>query len=128
MKKILLMLTVLTLGSHAEAWAQDNDYAYLVFEVGDDKTAVSLDSLTLTITDGLLTATNVQGVESFVLSTLSRMYFSVKDATRIMTPQVSDNEMTPPVYYDLQGRKIAIPIKGVYIMKKGSNTRKVIVR
>ena len=51
------------------------DYPYLTFEAVDgNKTSVSVNSLTLTVKDGKLTA----GDKTFSLSELSKMYFSME--------------------------------------------------
>ena len=56
------------------------DYPYLTFEAVDgSKTSVSVNSLTLTVKDGKLTA----GDKTFNLSELSKMYFSMEEATGI---------------------------------------------
>lgn len=56
------------------------DYPYLTFETADgNKTFVSVSSLTLIVKDGKLTA----GDKTFNLSELSKMYFSMEEATGI---------------------------------------------
>ncbi|MBQ9570739.1 MAG: hypothetical protein IJR30_05130 [Prevotella sp.] len=56
------------------------EYPYLTFEAVDgSKTSVSVNSLTLTVKDGKLTA----GDKTFSLSELSKMYFSTTEATGI---------------------------------------------
>ena len=74
MKKFLLTATMLiTAGMTVQA----NDYAYLIFETTDGaKVSVPVEeSLPLTINATTLTA----GSQTFSLSKLSKMYFSVSD-------------------------------------------------
>ena len=123
MKKVLLVLTMMAgaLASYA------GDYTYLTFETTDGtKTSVDVSSLTLTISGTTLTT----GSQSFTLSNLSKMYFSVSDETtgiRQMPVNTLD-EITD--IYDLQGRKIAKDqmTKGVYIIKTNQGTHKIAVK
>ena len=52
-------------------------------------------------------------------------YFTDKAATGIDAPTVSDN--TAAEYYDLQGRRLNAPQKGVNIVKRGKKTTKVLM-
>ena len=52
-------------------------------------------------------------------------YFTYKEPTGIATPTVSDN--TAAEYYDLQGRRLNAPQKGVNIVKRGKKTTKVLM-
>ena len=53
-------------------------------------------------------------------------YFTYKAATGIDAPTVSDN--TAAEYYDLQGRRLNAPQKGVNIVKRGKKTTKILVK
>ena len=53
-------------------------------------------------------------------------YFTYKAATGIDAPTVSDD--TAAEYYDLQGRRLNAPQKGVNIVKRGKETTKVLVK
>ncbi|WP_278672279.1 BspA family leucine-rich repeat surface protein [Leyella stercorea] len=53
-------------------------------------------------------------------------YFTDKTATGIDAPTVSDD--TAAEYYDLQGRRLNAPQKGVNIVKRGKKTTKVLVK
>ena len=53
-------------------------------------------------------------------------YFTDKAATGIDAPTVSDD--TAAEYYDLQGRRLNAPQKGVNIVKRGNKTTKVLVK
>ena len=52
--------------------------------------------------------------------------FTYKAPTGIDTPTVSDN--TAAEYYDLQGRRLNAPQKGVNIVKRGKETTKMLVK
>ena len=53
-------------------------------------------------------------------------YFTDKAATGIDAPTVSDD--TAAEYYDLQGRRLNAPQKGVNIVKRGKKTTKVLMK
>ena len=53
-------------------------------------------------------------------------YFTYKASTGIDAPTVSDN--TAAEYYDLQGRRLNAPQKGVNIVKRGKKTTKMLVK
>ena len=53
-------------------------------------------------------------------------YFTYKTVTGIDAPTVSDN--TAAEYYDLQGRRLNAPQKGVNIVKRGKETTKMLVK
>ena len=53
-------------------------------------------------------------------------YFTYKAATGIDAPTVSDD--TVAEYYDLQGRRLNAPQKGVNIVKRGKKTTKMLVK
>ena len=40
----------------------------------------------------------------------------------------NDNDLEAPVFYDLQGRKIQNPTNGIFILKQGDKTKKVLIR
>ena len=53
-------------------------------------------------------------------------YFTYKAATGIDAPTVTDD--TAAEYYDLQGRRLNAPQKGVNIVKRGKKTTKMLVK
>ena len=121
MKKALLLFSLMmgTLATNA------NDYSYLTFETTDGaKVSVSASSLTITQSGTTLTA----GSQSFVLSNLSKMYFSNSDLTTgIEKLTVSDwNEVTE--IYDLKGQKVTKEQmrKGAYIVQSKRGTFKFV--
>ena len=49
------------------------------------------------------------------------------DGTTAIQARPTANDDEPSQWYDLQGRQTSHPSKGLYIMKKGQETRKVIL-
>ena len=125
MRKVFL--TLFAVMTAAAAWAED--YAYLVFETKDGvKTSVAVESITITIADGKLTASG----QEFSLSNLSKMYFSASDVTGVRdAAAVSGLQSGKAACYDLSGRRIdgSPSSKGVFIVKMNDGkTKKVVVR
>lgn len=61
-----------------------------------------------------------------VMANYTTGYFTYKAATGIDAPTVSDD--TKAEYYDLQGRRLNAPQKGVNIVKRGKKTTKMLVK
>lgn len=123
LKKMGMMAAFALLGNSAMA----EEYHYLTFETTDGaKASVEINSLTLTIDGTTLAASN----QTFVLSNLSKMYFSVSDEMSSATGiRQLDNLNLQEILavYDLQGHKIAKEQmkKGVYIVKTQAGTYKI---
>lgn len=108
--------------------AMADDFHYLTFETTDGaKASVEISALSMTI-DG---TTLVAGNQTFILSNLSKMYFSVSDETSSSTGiRQLDNLNLQEILaiYDLQGHKIDKEQmkKGVYIVKTQGGTYKIV--
>lgn len=107
--------------------AHAGNYPYLTFELTDgSKCSVAAESLSLTISGSTLTA----GTQTFVLTNLSKMYFSAtNETTGIKTLTLSDlNEATD--IYNLKGEKVSRTQmqRGVYVVKTQNGTFKVVVK
>lgn len=139
MKKFILCVITLAGALTAQAKAlpqplietEDSKYAYLTFETTDGaKASVSVSSLSLSINGNTLTA----GSKSFVISNLSKMYFSATDESNTTgISQMEDKDANfddSTEIYDLQGKKIKKDQvkKGAYIVKKKDKTYKIVVR
>ena len=123
MKKFLLLMMVLVGALNVQA----DDYAYLTFETTDgEKASVAVSSLTLTISGNTLTA----GSETFIISNLSKMYFSNSDETTGIEEITTATLDESTDIYDLQGHKVtkAQMKRGVYIVKTKSRTYKMVVK
>lgn len=123
LKKMGMMAAFALLGTSAMA----DDFHYLTFETMDGaKASVEISALSMTIDGTTLAAGN----QTFPLSNLSKMYFSVSDETSSATGiRQLDNLNWQEILavYDLQGHKIAKEEmkKGVYIVKTQGGTYKI---
>ena len=123
MKKIVIIMMALV----GALTVQAEEYAYLTFETTDGaKASVDVSSLTLTISGKTMTA----GSQTFVLSNLSKMYFSNTDETTGIEEITSETLGEATDIYDLQGHKVTKEQmkRGVYIVKTKSKTYKMIVK
>ena len=124
MKKIVLTLLVWVMALTVQA----DDYPYLTFETTDGaKASVSVSSLTLTISGTTLTA----GEETFTLSNLSKMYFSMTNESTTGIEESTSTALEEATdIYDLQGHKVSKEQmkKGIYIVKTKNRTYKMIVK
>jgi len=128
MKKKRLILSTMLLGAALTASAED--YAYLNI-VKSDGTGISLSATeaTLTFSEGYLVAGN----ERILLSELKKMQFSNAPigTTAISSLETNDGFSLndADAIYDLKGRQITGTLnKGMYIIKKGNTTKKIIIR
>lgn len=122
MKKIYLILTLLA----GAITAQADDYPYLTFETNNgEKVSVEFSSdLSLVFSSTTLKVGNQQ---TFNLKDLKKMYFSpVSQTTGISTVTTDDYKIYG--YYDLQGRPVEQPTKGIYVIKTSKGTKKVYVK
>ena len=120
---LLLMALAGTLTIQAE-----NAYTYLTLETTDGaKASIPVESLTLTISGNTLTTDS----QTFLLSNLSRMYFSMTDETVSGIEENTSAALDEATHiYDLQGHKVSKEQmkKGVYVVKTKNKTYKMIVR
>lgn len=122
MKKIYLILTLLA----GTITAQADDYPYLTFETNNgEKVSIEFSSdLSLVFSSTTLKVGNQQ---TFNLKDLKKMYFSpVSQTTGISTVTTDDYKIYG--YYDLQGRPVEQPTKGIYVIKTSKGTKKVYVK
>ena len=125
MKKIVLLFMALVGALTVQA---DDTYTYLTFETTDGaKASVPVSSLTLTISGNTLTT----GEQTFTLSNLSKMYFSMTDNTTTGIEEITSATLDEATdIYDLQGHKVSKEQmkKGIYIVKTEKRTYKMIVK
>lgn len=122
MKKSILILTMLA----GAITAQADDYPYLTFETNNgEKVSIEFSSdLSLVFSSTTLKVGNQQ---TFNLKDLKKMYFSpVSQTTGISTVTTDDYKIYG--YYDLQGRPVDQPTKGIYVIKTSKGTKKVYVK
>lgn len=122
MKKIVIIMMALV----GALTVQAEEYAYLTFETTDGaKASVDVSSLTLTISGKTMTA----GSQTFVLSNLSKMYFSNTDETTGIE-EITSETLGEATIYDLHGHQVTKDQmkRGVYIVKTKTRTYKMIVK
>lgn len=122
MKKSILILALFV----GVITAQADDYPYLTFETNNgEKVSVEFSSdLSLVFSS---TTLNVGNQKTFNLKDLKKMYFSpVSQTTGISTVTTDDYKIYG--YYDLQGRPVEQPTKGIYVIKTSKGTKKVYVK
>lgn len=125
MKKFVLLLMALTgtLKVHAD------NFSYLTFETTEgEKVSVPIDeSMSLSISGTSLTV----GSKTFILSNLSKMYFTDADETATDIREVTSATLDEATnIYDLQGHKVQKDKmrKGVYIVETKERTYKIMVK
>lgn len=114
-----------------------NAYDYLTFETTDGSThSFAAESLVITFEDGMLVADNGNSVSSLPLAGLSKMYFSAA-TTAISEATMADGDGRVTVYavsgaclgqYASAALAKATLRSGMYILKSGSRTEKVVIR
>lgn len=130
MRKIFIAVVITLLCLPYHVYAADKEHTTLIIETIDTKTVLSLETLKLTITHGVLTATNSVESKSFPLSNLVRMYFSKNDASKLLTPQNEIESTSEVINYDVLGRRVPqIPTqKGIFIIKNSGKNKIVITK
>ena len=131
-------LTVLSAVLTIASMAEDYTFPYLVFTGNDGtQTAVAVDELEITFSNGQLVATSKAGAQTTLsLADLASMHFSKEaDPTGIQSAELSTVNNQMSTFYDLSGRQAlrkndSTPVrKGVYIVRKSDgSTSKVMVR
>ena len=116
-----LMITVGVLSAHA------GEYTFITFELNDGtKASVPATSLTMTISGNTLKAGN----ETFVLTNLSKMYFTSTNESTAIDEVTADTIDDAAEIYDLKGHKVTKDQmkRGVYVVKTKTKTFKMIVK
>ena len=125
MKKRLLTMSVLAaLSGHLMA----DEFGYMVFTLNDGTMkSITASGLTLSFTDGNLSAKSGNNELTIPLNSLKVMAFSKNCVTAIGDTMAYDDSEE---IYDLQGHRVtrAEMRKGVYIIKTKNRTYKVNIR
>ena len=111
--------------------AMAGNYPYLTFKLTDGaKVSVPVTSLTLSVNGTTLKA----GSQTFIISNLSKMYFSSTDETTngaTAIEELTADDLEEREIYDLNGHRLVsdaqLP-RGVYIVKSKNKTCKIVVR
>ena len=90
MKKVFVGL-LLAMSMQAMA----DDYGYLTFTKGDGSArSLTVDGLTITFADGKATVQNATESETFTLSDLAKMFFSVDEETTMGILSIDNSQLT----------------------------------
>ncbi len=117
--------------------AQAADYPYLVFtNTAGTTTAMSVSSLTMTVSGSSLQVTNSDGTETFALTDLASMQFSANGSTTAIE-NVLEADRAVEVF-SVTGAQIGSfgslieavhgLNAGAYVIKQGVNTQTVVVK
>lgn len=155
MKK-MLCYAVMILSGVCTLHASANDYKYLTLQnLNGEENSLSLNGLTLTFADGNLQAKQNGAVRTYALAALSKMYLS-NSATGISsveakrtavslsgsTLKIQAPQGTQARVFDAQGRvvlsttigkdgapaSVSLLLPGIYTVKAGSETLKILVK
>ena len=118
--------------------AHADTYPYLSFQKADGTVvSMSVESLTMTFSDGKLVASNGSDIRTLMVAELSTMYFSTTDATGIkeVPTSASDGEVEAfdlqgvslGKFSNLQGMKEKVKA-GVYVVKANGKTQKIAIK
>ena len=123
-KRLLTMSALAALSGHLMA----DEFGYMVFTLNDGTMkSITANGLTLSFTDGNLSAKSGNNELTIPLNSLKVMAFSKNGVTAIGDTMADDDSEE---IYDLQGHRVtrAEMRKGVYIIKTKNRTYKVNIR
>lgn len=132
------LFSALLLLAAQTASAELYDYPYMAFQTADGTVkTVSVSSLSLSVSNGVLIATSDDGTESFTLSDLSKMYFTSEAVvTKVQNPEStgsSEVEVTSlagvfcGTFPSVEAARQSLPA-GMYIVKNSTETIKIVVK
>lgn len=118
MKKLFL-IAMLAVSSMAYA----DDYQYLTMCYNNMEKSIVLETIQkITFENGKVVVTTSNGNEDFDLAQMQRMFFS-NTATAVKEVE-TETQSEEKVIYDLSGRRVVKPQRGLYIV----NGKKVLVK
>ena len=133
MRKVLTVIMVLVGIDTAMAY----EYPFLTFQSNDGSSkTVSVESLSITVSNGQLVVTNADGTESFALTDLSKMYFSENGGSTVIANVDTGNDhvdvftisgMHLGTFQTVDAAKASLK-PGLYVMKSNNKTLKTTVR
>ena len=113
------------------------EYPFLTFQSNDGSSkTVSVESLSITVSNGQLVVTNADGTESFALTDLSKMYFSENGGSTVIANVDTGNDhvdvftisgMHLGTFQTVDAAKASLK-PGLYVMKSNNKTLKTTVR
>jgi len=118
MKKFLLMaMLAYCTGVFAD------DYQYLTMCYNSVEKSISLETIQkITFENGSVVVATSNGNETFTQSQMEKMYFSA-EATAVQSVK-AETETKESAIYDLSGRRVENPSKGLYIV----NGKKMLIK
>ncbi len=133
MKKVLVLAVAVVCAVIAQA----ADYPYLVFtNTAGTTTVMSVSSLTITVSGSSLQVTNSDGTETFALTDLASMQFSVDGSTTAIEHVLEADR--PVEIFSVTGVQLgsfgslreAVQAlnAGANVVKQGTNTQTVVVK
>ena len=112
-------MTLLIVGTTAYA----DDYLYLTMGYNNMEKSIKLETVQkITFENDQVVVTTSDGVETFELAQMQRMFFS--DTETAVKSVVAEEQKQERVVYDLSGRRVMNPQKGLYIV----NGKKVLIK
>ena len=132
MKKALLTILALT----AMMAARADGYPYLLFQTTSGTVhAMAVEALSMTISNGQLVAANNEETQTFVLSDLTKMFFSesttgIEEVFSAESGEVTVYSVTGACLgtYSNANEAVKTLHSGVYLLKTKSNTIKIAVQ
>ena len=132
-RRLFILVTVI-----CAVMAQAADYPYLVFtNTGGTTTVLGVTNMTLAVSGSNLSVTNADGTNTFVLTDLANMQFSVDGSTVSAIDHVLDAGQ-PVSVFSLTGislgtfNSLTEGVKtlstGPYVIKQGTNTQTIVIK
>lgn len=132
-RSLFILVTVI-----CAVMAQAADYPYLVFtNTGGTTTVLGVTNMTLAVSGSNLSVTNADGTNTFVLTDLTNMQFSVDGSTVSAIDHVLDAEQ-PVSVFSLTGISLGMfnsltegakaLSTGAYVIKQGTNTQTIVIK
>jgi len=132
MKRLFLIVFIIVASLSAKAY----DYPYLVFQTTDGTVhAMAVESMSISISDGNLIATNNEGTQTFALVDLDKMFFSesTTGVEELFSPDGGEVDVYAVTGAHLgkyaNAKEATTHLKsGLYLLKSKSTTIKIVVR
>lgn len=134
MKKLLTtLIAALLIGFHANAASYE--FPYLTFVTNSGETTLSVEALTISISESNLIVTNESGTQTFALQDLTKMYFSssITGVNSVITQEDGEVEVfalngVSMGKYANTNTAIEALKSGVYVLKANGKTIKIAVK
>lgn len=137
MKKIIFMIFafVFMVSHSGRIQAKTNEYPYLTFVTNEGATTLTVASLSIQVDGENLVVTDAEGVHTFVLEHLQKMYFSSSSSS---VEDLNSTVKEKTEVYNLKGELVGTYANraeavnaletGIYVLKSKSGTIKIAIR